>query len=256
MGSRSKLTTAAAVAVLVVLAGCGSPPAATTSITVFASPSLIGPFGDIGKSFRAQNPTASVEFLFADSQGLAEQLVAGAHADVFASADSINMRTVVDADQLSWGPETFASNTLVVATAPGNPKKIASFADLNRPGLTVAVCAPPGNCAADTRRLEDSTGVYLQPTKAQPSDNGVLSMVSNGQADAGVVYLTSAFSAGDKVTSVRIPQAVDAIKTYTIGLPKSSEQAVLAKRFIDLVIDDVGQGILARAGFGTAPTTS
>jgi molybdate transport system substrate-binding protein len=254
MGSRSKLTTTIAIAIAIA-AGCSAKPVPTTSITVFASPSLIATFSDIGKKFRSENPGASVEFVFADSLDLAEQLTNGGRADVFAPADRANMQTVIRADQLAWGPASFASRQLVIATAPGNPERITSFADLNRPGLKVAVCAPPGTCAADTRRIQDSTGFALHPLSAQSSANGVVSMVSSGQADAGLVFLTDALAAGSRVNPVRFPQAADAVDTYTIGLLRGSEHPDLARKFIDLVTDHFGQDILQRAGFTAAPAT-
>jgi molybdate transport system substrate-binding protein len=255
MGSRSKLTTAAGAA-LVVVAACSSPPIPTTSITVFASASLISTFSDIGKRFKSENPGASVQFIFADSLDLAEQLVTGDHADVFASADPANMRKVVQAGELAGGPMRFAARALVIVTAPNNPRGITSLTDLNRPGIRVAVCAPPGICAADTARIEASTGIVFDGVTQQSLASGVVTTVTSGQADAGLVYLPDALAAGDKVTSVGFPQAADAVSTYTIGQLKNSEQPELARRFIHLVTEDFGQGVLKHAGFQPVSTTS
>ena len=77
-----------------------------------------------------------MEFSFAGSSDLVTQLTQGAPADVFASADTNNMDKAAQADLLAGDPVNFASNTLTIAVAPGNPKNITSFQDLTRPGLT------------------------------------------------------------------------------------------------------------------------
>lgn len=115
-------------------------------------------FTRLGQQFTAENPGSGVEFEFAGSSELATQLTQGATADVFASADTAQMDTVSKAGLLSGAPRTFASNTLVIVTAPGNPKQIGSFADLAKPGLNVVTCQRPVPCGSATHRVEDSTG--------------------------------------------------------------------------------------------------
>ena len=108
----------------------------------------------------------------------------GATADVFASADTAQMDTVVKAGLLAGNPTNFASNTLVIVTAPGNPKKIGSFADLAKPGINVVICQQPVPCGAATQRIENSTGVHLNPVSEELSVTDVLNKVTTGQADA------------------------------------------------------------------------
>lgn len=86
------------------------------------------------RAVQGPNPGTGIEFEFAGSSELATQLTQGATADVFASADIAQMDVVAKAGLLAADPTNFASNTLVIVTAPGNPKRIGSFADLTRPG--------------------------------------------------------------------------------------------------------------------------
>jgi molybdate transport system substrate-binding protein len=72
-----------------------------TTLTVLAASSLTEPFGEIGKAFEAANPGTTVEFSFAGSQALAQQLSQGAAADVFASASPSNMSDSVKAGRMS-----------------------------------------------------------------------------------------------------------------------------------------------------------
>ena len=229
--------------------GSSSSAAATGKIMVFAAASLKKSFTDIGEQFKTDNPGASVEFSFAGSSDLVTQLTQGAAADVFASADTKNMDKAAQAGLLVSNPVNFASNTLTIAVAPGNPKKITSFQDLTRAGLNVVVCAPPVPCGSATQKIEQATGVQLTPVSEESSVSDVLNKVTTGQADAGLVYVTDAIGAGDKVTAVPFAEAAGAVNTYPIAVLKESKNPSLAQKFVDLVTGQTGQKILNQAGF-------
>jgi molybdate transport system substrate-binding protein len=244
---------------LALISGCGTSDRAPASssntasaggqITVFAAASLKKTFTDIGEQFKTENPGASVEFSFAGSSDLVTQLTQGAPADVYASADTKNMDKAVQAGLLAGDPVNFASNTLTIAVAPGNPKKIASFKDLTQQGLNVVVCAPQVPCGSATQKVEDATGVTLNPVSEESSVSDVLNKVTTGQADAGIVYVTDAIGAGDKVAAVAFPEAAGAVNTYPIAVLKGSKLAELARKFVDLVTGESGQKVLNAAGF-------
>ncbi|MCV7317538.1 molybdate ABC transporter substrate-binding protein [Mycolicibacillus parakoreensis] len=229
------------------LTGCGAHGHQASSITVFAAASLKPAFSEIAEQFRTDNPGVDVEFNFAGSSELATQLIEGADADVFASADTVQMDKV-DQVGLLDGPQTdFASNTLVIVTAPDNPKKIGSFADLARPELNVVVCQTPVPCGAATQRVEDAANVHLNPASEEPNVTDVLNKVTTGQADAGVVYVTDALNAGDKVATVKFPEAADAVNVYPIALLRQAPEA--AENFVFLVTGEFGEKVLTTYGF-------
>jgi molybdate transport system substrate-binding protein len=236
---------------LAVLVGCGpKPPAqASAKVVVFAAASLKPAFTQIAQRFKTENPGDSVDFEFGGSSELATQLTQGASADVFASADTAQMDTVAKAGLLADNPANFASNTLVIVAAPGNPKKIGSFADLARAGLGVVICQKPVPCGSATQRVEDSTGVRLNPVSEELSVTDVLNKVTTGQADAGLVYVTDAHSAGSKVATVNFPEAAGAVNVYPIAVLKNAPQPALARKFVATVTGDTGQNALAQAGF-------
>src|SRR6201999_4195865 len=144
------------------------------------------------------NPVSSVEFSFAGSSDLVTQLTQGAQADVFASADTNNMDKAAKAGLLAGDPVNFASNTLTIAVAPGNPKKIDSFKDLTQQVLNVVVCVPQLPCGSATKKVEEATGVTLNPVSEESSVSDVLNKVTTGQADARIVYVTDPLEAGHK----------------------------------------------------------
>ena len=225
------------------------PSQASGSIVVFAAASLKPAFTQISQQFKTDNPGSGVDFDFGGSSELATQLTQGAAADVFASADTAQMDTVTKAGLLAGNPTHFASNTLVIVAAPGNPKNIGSFADLAKPGLSVVICQKPVPCGSATQRVEDSTGVRLNPVSEELNVTDVLNKVTTGQADAGLVYVTDAHSAGNKVTTVNFPAADSAVNVYPIGVLKKAPNPTLAQKFVALVTSEAGQKILAQSGF-------
>ena len=78
----------------------------------------------------------------------------------------------------------------------------------------------------------------------------MLTKVALGEADAGIVY-TSDISGQDagKVGRLDIPDALNVIVSYPIAPVKESKNPDLAQAFIDLVLSQKGQEILAKYNF-------
>lgn len=259
-------TVLATAAVAVALAGCagaaGEAPASDTptpttpalegSITVFAAASLKSTFTELAEEFEAVNPGVTVELDFAGSSDLATQIIEGAPADVFASADEKNMAKLTDAGLSDVdAPVNFATNVLEIAVPPTNPAGIETFADLANPGVKTVVCAPEVPCGAATVTVEEATGVTLAPVSEESSVTDVLGKVTSGEADAGLVYVTDVIAAGDAVEGIEFPESSEAVNTYPIAVVKASKTADVAQAFVDLVTGSEGQKVLADAGFGT-----
>jgi molybdate transport system substrate-binding protein len=247
------------------LAGCGggsqpagsapsaapsAAPAASGTLTVLAAASLTETFTALEKQFEAAHPGVDVRLNYAGSSDLAQQIVNGAPADVFAAASDATMKTVSDAGMAAGTPSVFATNVLEIATAPGNPKGIASFADLAKPDLKVVVCAPQVPCGAAAEKIEKATGVTLSPVSEEADVKSTLGKVTSGDADAGLVYVTDVSSAKGTVQGVDFPEANQATTNYPITVLKDAPQAQLAQQFVDLVTGDEGQQALKTAGFG------
>lgn len=235
-------------ALLVVTSGCVLPPRADR-LLIFAAASLQTPFTEIGDRFTTANPGTVVELSFAGSADLLSQLTQGADADVFAPADTPTMNRAAGFGLLGDQPAAFATNTLTIAVAPGNPLGLKSIRDLQN--VSVVVCAVQVPCGSALPRLEQEAGVDLRPVSEESSVTDVLNKVTSGATDAGLVYVTDALAAGDSVTAVSFPEAATAINTYQIATLKQSRDASLAGAFVNFVTGPVGRSALAAAGFGT-----
>jgi molybdate transport system substrate-binding protein len=244
------------------LAGCGggsggssalpapsSAPEART-LTVLAAASMTEAFTGLAQRFEGDHPGVDIRLNFAGSSDLAQQIVNGAPADVFAAASDATMKTVTDAGLTAEAPQIFAKNVLQIATVPGNPKGIATFADLAKPDLNVVVCAPQVPCGAAAEKIEKATGVTLTPVSEEADVKSTLGKVISGDADAGLVYVTDVSSAKGDVQGVSFPEADQAATNYPIAVLKDTPQAELAQQFVDLVTGEAGQNELQAAGFG------
>ena len=248
------------VAGALVLVGCGSgdgtagsdgsPEGSDTSLTVFAAASLTDSFNELGRQFEAEHSGVTVNFNYGGSSGLVQQLTEGAPADVFASADTKNMAKLTDAGRADGDPRTFATNTLTVVVPADNPAGIESLDDLQREGVALVVCAPEVPCGNATRKVEAANGIDLKPVSEENAVTDVLGKVTSGQADAGIVYVTDAKSAGDKVGTVELPKADAAVNDYPIVTLKDSGNPQLARQFEELVTGEKGRQVLREAGFG------
>ena len=246
------LTIAATLVATTPLAACADSDgggADHTTLTVFAAASLTKTFDELGEQFEADHDGTTVTFSFGGSSDLVEQIRSGAPADVFASADTANMDKLGDDVE---NRRNFATNTLEIAVPPGNPAGIASFADLAHPGVKLVVCAPEVPCGTATAQAAQKAGVTLKPVSQEQSVTDVLGKVASGEADAGVVYVTDVEGAGDDVEGVALPESSDVVNTYPIATVTGTEHEELAKEFVDFVLSDDGQVVLADAGFASA----
>jgi molybdate transport system substrate-binding protein len=246
----------------------GSAPASSTpgagvegDITVFAATSLTESFTEIGDAFTAANPDATATFSFDASSALVQQIIEGAPADVFASADTANMDKLTDAELNGAAPVVIATNLLTIIVAPGNPLGITGVEDLANPDIKVVVCAPEVPCGNYADQIFTAAGVEVTPVSLEQNVRGVSTKVTEGEADAGIVYVTDVIAAGDDAGMVEIPQDINVVAEYPIAAVAESEYPEVDQAFIDFVLGDEGQGILAEYGFGppeaaTAPATT
>jgi len=222
---------------------------------VLAAASLAGPFADLGAMFEEANPGVTVTFSFDGSSTLASQIQEGAPADVFASADQATMDKVVAAGLAGSTPVVLTANAIVAAVPVDNPGKVETLGDLTEPRVTTVLCAAEVPCGAAARRVFDAAGITVSPVSEEQSVKAVVTRLSLGEADAGMVYQTDVAASQGALTAVPLPddQAVQAAARtdYPIVVVRGSADADLAARFIAFVTSEQGQQVLRDAGFQT-----
>lgn len=236
---------------------------APQTLVVFAAASLTGAFTEIGKAFEAAHPGVTVIFNFAGSQQLRTQIEQGAPADVFASANSAEMNTLVTESYVTKdAPQVFLTNQLVVILPSNNPAHLAELKDLTRPGIKLVLAAedvPVGKYARQA--LDQMNGQYGSGFKDQVLANvvsnednvkQVVAKVQLGEADAGIVYTSDAVAAPE-LKSIKIPADLNVIAQYPIAPLAKSGHLNLAEQFTAYALSADAQTIFAKWGFGPKP---
>ncbi|MEZ5115216.1 MAG: molybdate ABC transporter substrate-binding protein [Candidatus Nanopelagicales bacterium] len=249
---------AIALAVSLGLAGCGggaggsegSGGSGSGTVTVLAAASLTEAFEALAETYRSEHPGVDLRLSFGPSSGLAQQVVAGAPADVFAAASDATMATVVDAGAAAGTPAVFATNRLAIVT-PADSTRVGSLQDLAAPGVSVAVCQEQVPCGAATAEMLQRAGVPVEAATYEADVKAVLTKVTLGEVDAGVVYVTDARAAGDRVRVVDVPDDVNVTTSYPIAALAEAADPDAAADFVDLVLSEQGRAALAAAGFGS-----
>jgi len=258
---RSRTLLAAMLAVAArALAACGgdddsgrsSGAASSGELKVFAAASLTAAFTELGQQYTSANGGTKVTFNFAGSQALATQIQQSAPADLFASADIPNMDKVKD---LVRTPQNFASSQLQIVVEKGNPKGVMGLDDLANPDLKVVLAAPDVPAGKYAAQILGKANVTVKPVSEEDNVKAVVTKVSLGEADAGIVYVTDVTAGGDKVEGVEIPETQNVLATYPIATVKASKNADMAQAFMELVLSAEGQQVLKQYGFLPPPTT-
>jgi molybdate transport system substrate-binding protein len=221
----------------------------TGTLTVFAAASLTDVFTGLGDRLAADNPGLDVRFSFAGSSALATQILQGAPADVFASANEPQMAVVTDEGLAASDPAVFATNVLEIAVPVGNPAGITGLADFGRDELTLALCAPEVPCGSAAAAVFEAASIAPAPDTLEEDVRAALTKVELGEVDAALVYATDVEAAGDAVEGVPFPEAGTAINAYPIAVLTSAGNPDAAGAFVELVLSDLGRQVLGEAGF-------
>ena len=235
-----------------------------TAITIFAAASLTDAFTDIARDFESRNPGVAVRLNFAGSQRLRSQLELGAGADVFASADELQMTLAREAGLIQGESETFATADMAVIVAERSG--IRGLAELANPGVKLVLAhenVPAGQYSRqllavlstrDSELGEDFANRVLgNVVSEETSVKSVEQKVALGQADAGIVYRPGAQSALSTGEVLELPLPLSAHKVvalYPIAVVNNSGNLELSEMLIQFVLSDRGQATLAAYGFG------
>jgi molybdate transport system substrate-binding protein len=245
--------------------GPASNPAATPvsgEITVFAAASLTDAFTEIGERFKAANPNATVTFNFGASTQLFTQIDQGARADVFASADQVQMDRAKNAGRIDGADTVFATNRLVVTVPVANPGGVRDIGDLARSGLRVVTTQPDVPIGVYTQAMLDRMSqnpqfgpdfkdrVNANIVSREANVRQIVAKVQLGEADAGVVYKSDVTpQVSSQVATFDIPDEFNTLATYPIAAVQDAPNRAGGAAFMAFVLSPEGQGILAKWNF-------
>jgi molybdate transport system substrate-binding protein len=233
----------------------GSPSAGAGELTVFAAASLKGVFESIVPTVVGETGITPV-YSFDSSSALRTQIEQGAPADVFASADTSSVQTLVG-EGLARDAIVFACNQLTIIVPADNPAGIVSAADLGKPGVKVIAAGPDVPITNYATQLVAKLGIADAYTAnvASREDNvaAVRAKIEMGEGDAAIVYVTDAVASGDKVQQIAVPAEANVPATYTAAAVTATDQPEESAAFLSFLTGPEGQAALASFGFLPAP---
>jgi molybdate transport system substrate-binding protein len=218
---------------------------------VFAAASLDGALSEIAAAYESRSKDA-VSFNFAGSNLLARQILAGAPADVFFSADSAQMDVVERAGLVAARDRVdLLSNALVVvvpADGDAPPTLPQDLVRVERLALADPRAVPAGLYA---RRWLESLGLWeeieghvvpLQDVRA------ALAAVASGNADAAVVYASDALGSERVRIAFRVPPAAGPEIVYVVA-PLVGARETAARRLVEWLQGPEAAQVFRNHGF-------
>jgi molybdate transport system substrate-binding protein len=243
------------------LVGCGLGSSGEPQLTVFAASSLTDAYEELADAFEAQHPGIDILLNFGGSSTLTTQLIEGAPADVFASANQAQMQTVAEAGLLAGPHINFASNRLTIIVPTDNPASIQTPTDLALPGVKLVLAAPgvpvreySNQAIANLGNAAFQAALYANLVSEEENVRIVVAKVALGEADAGIVYTSDVGPAvAAELRQIAVPDEANVIAAYPIAVLADAPQPDLAQSFVDFVLSAEGQAILQSWGFAPAP---
>jgi molybdate transport system substrate-binding protein len=225
-------------------------------VKVFAAASLTDVLNAIAKDYTAKSGDL-IRFSFAGSNVLARQIELGAPADIFFSADEVQMRNVEKAGLIdSSTHRDLLSNTLVIIAPKDSPLTQFQPSDLARPDIKRIALADPRTVPAGVYSKEYLTKLGLWPkveAKVVPTANvrAALAAVESGNAEVGMVYRTDALAGKNNRIIFSVSRAEGPKIAYPIALVKASAAHDAAKKFLAYLESSAARAVFEKNGFLT-----
>ena len=232
--------------------GCGGGGVADGGerrLTVSAATSLTNAFEEYGADFAP----ATTRFSFAGSDDLAAQIRQGVKPDVYAAANT-KLPEQLYYEGLVGKPVKFAGNRLVIAV-PAGGDDINGLRDLGKGGQRLVIGAesvPVGEYTQDLlSRLPPSRNkaIRVRVRSEEPDVAGVVGKLTQGAADAGILYITDVAAAGKKMRAIELPPGLQPNVEYSAAVVKGAKEPEAAGKFIDGLLSGKGAAALRKAGF-------
>ncbi|MDR6600686.1 molybdate transport system substrate-binding protein [Achromobacter deleyi] len=241
-------------ALSLVLSALWGATAHAGDLVVSAAASLTNAFKEVARGYEKENPGTQVILNFGASDVLLQQIVKGAPADVFASADQKAMDKAVAEKAVKPASRVdFAANQIVLIVPTDSKANITALKDLTRDDVKRIAYGNPASVPVGryTQGALEAAGLWnVVQAKSVLAQNvrQSLDYVSRGEVDAGFVFATDAAVMPDKVkVALRVPSQTPV--TYPIAVTTREAAAQDAARFVAYVLSPAGQAILSRYGF-------
>ncbi|MDY7993038.1 molybdate ABC transporter substrate-binding protein [Paenibacillus polymyxa] len=232
-----------------------SKTAETIELTISAAASLTDALKEIQHSYESTHTDIKLNFNFGGSGALEKQIEQGAPSDLFLSASTKNMKSLVDQQLIDTKKQkTWLTNELVAVIPADGTMNIASVTDLTKKevkkvAIGIPESVPAGNYAQEAlmkAKLWDT----LQNKLVQAKDvRQVLQYVETGNADVGFVYKTDALTSQKAKIAFEVNPKTYSPVEYPIGIVKATKHIQEAEDFYAYLQSQESLNIMDKYGF-------
>src|SRR5699024_2519537 len=246
-----------------VIAACGNGVTADESggasddtvkgtITVSAAASLVDALEEVSERFNEEHPGVQVEFNFGGSGALMQQILQGAPADLFFSANESHFEEVVDEGYIDEGNTVDLLHNEIVLVIPEGSETVTSFDDLEN-AESIAVgnqeYVPAGEYSMEAVEnmdiMEEIESKFIFATDVRQ----VLNYVETENVDAGVVYHTDALSSEGIEVVDTAPEDSHSPVVYPLGTLNDTDNPEAQRAFYEFVQSEEAGEVFNEYGF-------
>lgn len=225
-------------------------------VNVWAASSLKDALTKLAPAFEKANH-AKLVFNFASSGDLQIQIEQGARADVFLSADYLQMKALARKNLIyPAGRATLPiDNSLIVAVPSTSNVKLTKVEDIaplsgvRHVAIGNPAAVPAGKYA---RQSLKNAGIFeaVESKLVLAKDvRQVLAYLESGDADLGFVYASDLRAAKDVRRALTVPDAYHDRIVYPMAIVRRGKQPKLAAKFTDYLRSRNAQKVFADYGF-------
>ncbi|WP_246320873.1 molybdate ABC transporter substrate-binding protein [Paenibacillus germinis] len=230
-------------------------PTEKVELTISAAASLTDAFNEIQTNYENKNKQIKLNFNFGASGALQQQIEQGAPVDLFFSAATKNMKTLVDKQLIEpTQQKSLLINELVLVVPADGKVNVQKIDDLTNETIKHLAVGEPQTVPAGSYAKEALTNSKLWDTLQAKIVQGkdvrqVLTYVESGNAEAGFVYKTDALTS----KNVKAAFSVDP-KTYTpieypAGIVKATKHSKETADFYTYLQSKEAQDVFVKYGF-------
>ncbi|HVU99957.1 MAG TPA: molybdate ABC transporter substrate-binding protein [Verrucomicrobiae bacterium] len=233
----------------------GNASAVAETIRVFAAASLTDSLRQVAAAYTVQARANQLVFNFAASSTLARQIIEGAPADIFFSADEAQMDLVEGKGLVvKDSRRDRLGNSLVIIVAARDGAAIQAPEDLTRSDIRRITLADPKAVPAGVyaKTYLEGLGLWTQikpKVVAVENVRAAMAAVESGDADASIVYRTDAAISKKIRIGVDVPIEKGPQVRYPMALVAGSERSNAAADFFQFLRGKEAAAIFRKFGF-------
>jgi len=225
--------------------------AALSTVRVFAAASLTDSLGEIIDLFEASHQGVRVVPQFGASNDLARQILAGAPAHLFFSADERQMDRAMAGGSIEEGSrQDLLSNHLVIVEARAAGEPIRSTRDLERGGRIALADPEAVPAGVYARQYLEKLGLWDRVrSRVVPTLDvrAALAAVASGNVDAGFVYRTDAILEPRVRVAFEVPRDEGPRIVYPLALVRGANEG--ARALFRFLVSQEATEVFERYGF-------